>query len=210
MKAVFAEFLDRNRMVSPWPAKCPDLPEDDHGWFSSADEFVLDRVIDMLAGVDRVYNIVEVGAWLGRSTKYLAKAGLVWSVDTWLGSPEHKDPARDDCRDRLPRLYEQWMANVWGYSSLLLPVRMTSSDASNLTWPELDLVFIDGDHSEAEVYRDIVAWASHVRPGGIVCGHDWKLPSVMAATQAACGMFERDNRLFGTGWAGNVWWMQFN
>jgi hypothetical protein len=40
----------------------------------------------------------------------------------------------------------------------------------------LDLVFIDGDHSEAAVRRDLAAWHPKVRPGGWIGGHDYKHP----------------------------------
>lgn len=36
----------------------------------------------------------------------------------------------------------------------------------------LDFVFIDGDHTEPGVERDIKAWAPKVRAGGWVLGHD--------------------------------------
>jgi SAM-dependent methyltransferase len=36
-----------------------------------------------------------------------------------------------------------------------------------------DLVFIDADHSEEWVTRDLHAWVSRVKPGGIVSGHDY-------------------------------------
>ena len=35
-----------------------------------------------------------------------------------------------------------------------------------------DLVFIDGDHSEAGVQADWDAWHGHVAPGGVVAFHD--------------------------------------
>jgi predicted O-methyltransferase YrrM len=40
-------------------------------------------------------------------------------------------------------------------------------------WREqLDLVFIDGDHSEAGCERDWLSWREHVRAGGRVVFHD--------------------------------------
>jgi hypothetical protein len=37
-------------------------------------------------------------------------------------------------------------------------------------------VFIDGDHREAAVRRDIAMWMPRLTPGGLLCGHDldWK------------------------------------
>lgn len=37
----------------------------------------------------------------------------------------------------------------------------------------VDLAFIDGDHSEAGVARDLAAWAAKVVPNGWIGGHDY-------------------------------------
>jgi predicted O-methyltransferase YrrM len=41
--------------------------------------------------------------------------------------------------------------------------------------PEVDLVFIDGDHSPTGCREDWDVWHSHVRPGGVVAFHDARL-----------------------------------
>lgn len=41
-------------------------------------------------------------------------------------------------------------------------------------WGEpVDMVFIDGDHSYAQVSADISAWLYHIKPGGILSFHDY-------------------------------------
>lgn len=45
----------------------------------------------------------------------------------------------------------------------------------------LDLVFIDGDHSYAEVLKDLRVWAPKIRAGGLLIGHDVDLPEVFLA-----------------------------
>lgn len=37
----------------------------------------------------------------------------------------------------------------------------------------IDLVFIDGDHTYTQVKADIQSWLPHIKPGGILCGHDY-------------------------------------
>ncbi|GAI10439.1 unnamed protein product, partial [marine sediment metagenome] len=39
---------------------------------------------------------------------------------------------------------------------------------------EVDLVFIDGDHSEEGCAGDIDAWLPHVKDGGIIALHDYE------------------------------------
>ena len=36
-----------------------------------------------------------------------------------------------------------------------------------------DIVFVDADHSEASVRRDVAAWLPKVKLGGIIAGHDY-------------------------------------
>ena len=46
------------------------------------------------------------------------------------------------------------------------------SQASRIRDESVDFVFIDGDHTENGVRRDIEAWAPKVRSGGMILGHD--------------------------------------
>ena len=46
-------------------------------------------------------------------------------------------------------------------------------DAAKDILDGLDFVFIDADHSYDGCHADIEAWASKVRPGGLLCGHDY-------------------------------------
>ena len=55
-------------------------------------------------------------------------------------------------------------------------IRETTVEAArNFTRP-IDFVFIDADHGYEAVRDDIRAWWDHVRPGGIVSGHDFDNP----------------------------------
>jgi glycosyltransferase involved in cell wall biosynthesis len=52
--------------------------------------------------------------------------------------------------------------------------RNLASEVVDRCAPEcMDFVFIDADHSYEGVKSDIEAWASKVRPGGLLCGHDY-------------------------------------
>lgn len=48
----------------------------------------------------------------------------------------------------------------------------------------LDFVFIDADHTEAGITRDIDAWYPKVRSGGMVLGHDCHWPTVKRVIDA--------------------------
>jgi precorrin-6B methylase 2 len=64
------------------------------------------------------------------------------------------------------------------------------------TWDRglVDLVFIDGDHTYSQVQKDIRLWLPHIKPGGILCGHDYGFenwPGVKQAFDEEMAEFER-------------------
>jgi hypothetical protein len=63
------------------------------------------------------------------------------------------------------------------YSQNILP---TLSDAS------LDWIYIDGDHSYEGVRRDLFLCESKIKPGGIICGHDYELNSKKCSINWPC------------------------
>jgi len=65
-----------------------------------------------------------------------------------------------------------------------------------------DFVYIDADHTEDAVYKDLNAWWSKVRPGGVLAGHDYcemelKYPSgnVVFGVIPAVNKFVKENNL---------------
>lgn len=61
-----------------------------------------------------------------------------------------------------------------------------------------DSVFIDGDHNYAECKADIIAWRELLKPGGIICGHDY-WPVHIGVMDAVNEVFEgRHNVVPGT------------
>lgn len=124
-------------------------------------------------------SIVEIGSFMGLSAIVLA-IGLVDSgnftarihcVDTWAGSPEHGHLEIV----RRGRLYDLFLANVEdaGIAALVHPIRLPSVEAARRFAPaSVDLLFVDGDHSEEAASADLRAWWPTIRPGGTVLGHD--------------------------------------
>ncbi len=56
----------------------------------------------------------------------------------------------------------------------------TTEVADQIEDATLDFVFIDADHSEQGVSRDIETYKTKVKPGGYVMGHDFDWQSVRA------------------------------
>lgn len=121
--------------------------------------------------------IVEVGAYLGRTTVALAdhvrEGGIVYSYDDWYG------PRDTGVTDR-EGIFGRWMQHTSECRSL--PVAMTGDHRAPETPPRVpDLVFIDGSHEYEDVVRDITFWRAQLREGGILAGHDVDWPGVARA-----------------------------
>jgi len=112
--------------------------------------------------------IVEIGAYTGRSTAFLARGARdgvrVLSVDP------HGLPGAE--RGRLGRFAGDHIRGTYlrnlhdsGAIARVTPIRSLSADAP-LPEEPIGLLWIDGDHSLAAVLGDVRRWAPHVAPGG--------------------------------------------
>jgi predicted O-methyltransferase YrrM len=114
---------------------------------------------------ERPAVIVEIGRYRGGSTFLLAAAleqGLLHSydVETRQGHPGAElDRELQGALDR------------YGLSSRV-HLHVEDSQTANPATAEVDLLFIDGDHSERGVRADFERWAPLVAPGGHVLLHD--------------------------------------
>ena len=88
----------------------------------------------------------------------------------------------------------------------------------------LDCVFLDGAHDYLSVSRDICHWLPKVRPGGLICGHDYERRSEDCDPERLVTMSDKDycaedglhygviqavDELFGgrVGYGGRCWWV---
>ena len=142
-------------------------------------------------------RLVEVGAWLGRSTAFLGRQIIssgkrlrVWVVDTFEGSanePEMVAIARE-AGGTVRKIFENNM-RLAGVANLLEIHQERSVEAArSLPDQSCAFVFIDADHRYAAVRADIRAWRKKVRPGGMLAGHDcFTYAEVFAAVRAELG-----------------------
>lgn len=145
-------------------------------------------------------QIVEIGSFLGKSTAFLA-AGLhdrneagnrkIIAVDHHRGSPEHQQGQpyyikdfenKQGQIDTFP-LFEKNLRSVklWHY----VDPRVASSEdaAGRYEGHPVHFLFIDADHNEPAVWRDVNAWNRFVPDGGLLGLHDigtWPGPTAVA------------------------------
>jgi predicted O-methyltransferase YrrM len=144
-------------------------------------------LVGMLQQIQRRRNerqrMAEIGVWQGVSSRWLLNC-MPWLhmtlVDPFVtgGTPENpdwKDSFAGCPQEQIDRQYELVRDLCRQFPARTNLLRLMSTDAA-LLLPDgsLDLVFIDGDHSYDGVCKDIAAWRSKVRPGGFLCGHDYK------------------------------------
>jgi hypothetical protein len=122
-------------------------------------------------------HFVEVGAWKGRSTAFMAveiinsgKDIRFDAIDTFTGSEELMNDS--DVVNRT--LFETFQANMSPVRGYYNPVVAESTAAANLySDNSIDFVFIDAAHDYDSVVADIKAWYPKVKPGGMLSGHDY-------------------------------------
>ena len=140
-------------------------------------------------------NIIEIGAFQGRSTVVLAQAviGLVYSIDIWdtrMYDPSVLPQGRMDWDECLA--YRQFLSNMrrLGVAEKVIPMIGNSHWLERYFKPDtIDVVFVDGDHAEHMVRRDIELYLPKLRPThGIMCGDDYDMPSVQRPVDAMAMM----------------------
>lgn len=133
-------------------------------------------------------QVVEVGVFLGRSARAI-RDNLNWSAALYCVDP-YED--YDDEGVKLAIENGTW-SGVFQEATLNLQIanagprvvffRESSARAAiRFLDCSIDVVFIDGNHSYLSVFNDISAWERTVKPGGLICGHDYNVhPGVKQA-----------------------------
>jgi predicted O-methyltransferase YrrM len=75
------------------------------------------------------------------------------------------------------------------YNDRLIPIQGNSHLVADRV-PQVDLVFIDADHSYNGCRGDIIAYSPKVKSGGILSGHDIDYPGVNSAVKQYVKSFD--------------------
>lgn len=134
-------------------------------------------------------DMVEVGTFEGDSAKIFLDSGKVRSllcVDPYMDGVENYPLA-------LQQAEMNFKSQVLEKYSNVAHMRTTSEEAAQrfmMNDIKFDLVYIDADHSQAAVSKDLSLWVPLVRKGGIIAGHDYDHahPGVMIAVDEILGV----------------------
>ncbi|TWU41185.1 hypothetical protein Q31b_26240 [Novipirellula aureliae] len=117
--------------------------------------------------------VVEVGSYVGASACFIA-AGLsrstnarnakLYCVDTW-----KNDAMTEGARDT----FSDFMTNTQKFSHLIQTMRGRSSEVASQFHQDIDILFLDGDHSYEAVKADWYAWSPFLKENSIAIFHDF-------------------------------------
>jgi len=177
-----------------------------HGWASTGEAFptIINKIKPKL--------IVEVGTWMGGSTRYMAKLAKehnpdveVVAIDTFLGSVEHwsKESYLMTLKNGRPNIYEQFLSNcihqqLWENITPFPIDSINGYEFLKLKKVVPDLIYIDAGHDYASVSADLERWSELLPSGGVLIGDDFHHPPIIEAVNDffGPGTFETINEKY--------------
>jgi len=148
----------------------------------------------MLAKEIKHGAIVELGSYLGKSASVFAamsgKDTVIYCIDLW-----------NNCAmpGGVLDTYTEFLKNIEPWKDRIIPIRANTHDEKFQTIPaidfsegmlEIDLLFIDGDHSYEGCLADLKCWYSRVKPGAKIVLHDY------TETAPGCGVKQAADEFF--------------
>jgi len=172
------------------------------GWFAYTELY--NNIVDSASDGS---TFVEVGAWFGKSTNYLAtkireskKDILFTSVDTWKGTDDeelHQNIVQSFSGDIFYEFIDNTvLSNNYGTFNI---IKDTSKNAANnFSNNSIDYIMIDAGHSYEALMEDLNIWYNKVKPGGYISGDDYTVFDgvTRAANEYFYGQFQQGFRSF--------------
>ena len=95
------------KVIIGWPEEKPEAEYDPAGWLCGDTKRNLDKCL-----ADKPKTIVEIGSWLGKSSRYLVNNSdaVIYCLDTWKGSKEHHV---DNVRQAVKKIHGTQVPNRW-------------------------------------------------------------------------------------------------
>ena len=128
---------------------------------------------------------VEIGVASGLNARSFMKflnMHHLYLVDPWIPYFEHAKRRIYYVTSAWDRL-EKARENLAPWSNQVTFIKKTSDEA--VSWiPNVDFVYIDGNHDHEYVLRDLKNYYPKIRSGGVLGGHDFRLPQYEGVVNA--------------------------
>lgn len=162
----------------PWPLRRPATKPLVHGWHTEELQWA-----KLLPLIPEDGIVLEIGAWTGKTSLHIvstcSRKRLV-AVDIWTESapalgnfwPQWRADGMMNAADTPKSLF---LANLWDHQDRVVPIQADSVAgmlAVLACGVAPDLVYVDADHGENAVYRDVTT-AIEAFPDALICGHDF-------------------------------------
>ena len=122
---------------------------------------------------------LEIGSHVGQSANDILKSFKnltlvcvdIWWITTSYLFRDRKEYMNPDNRNA----YNQFLSNMvhYGVADRVIPIHMSSNDASEYLDMKFDFCYIDSEHTEEAVYNDLCNWYPKLNENGFMCGDDW-------------------------------------
>lgn len=175
------------------------------GWCSEQKAgMLIDLVIKIKPKV-----VVEIGVFGGKSLVPMAcalkenKCGKIYGIDPWssLESAEGMEGANKEYWSKIDHdaILQGLISkiNFYNLNNQIELIRSTSENAQIIR--RIDMIHIDGNHSEKTSYNDVTKWVPQVKKGGIIIFDDVNWSTTDLAVQwlnqhcTKAGEFHGDN-----------------
>jgi hypothetical protein len=171
------EFLKKypNDILNSWDESHHDLPQ----------------IIE-----ENNYQIgVEIGvAYGGHVESILTKTKVlkIYGIDPYKNYSDYDGDTQNFEQLKLDDIYDMVTKRLSFYGNRFELIREFSHDCvSRFDDNSLDFVYIDGNHYEDYVKRDIDNWWPKIKLGGVISGHDYNHPSIPHLTTCVNQFFSK-------------------
>lgn len=145
----------------------------------------------------------EIGVWKGKTTEFILefnkRVEKYICVDSWSFYEEYVDSLNPEGaflnKNEMDDVYKEFIQAITPYWEKVEIYKMDSEEAAQyIEDKSLDWCFIDANHAYEYVKRDIELWWPKVRPGGLLCGHDFSnRPIYQGVVKAVIEKFGRES-----------------
>ena len=147
------------------------------GWFSYQN--IYEQMVESAKGGE---TFVELGAWFGKSTNYLAtkiresKKNIKFTaIDTWKGT-DNEELHQNIVVAFNGDIFYEFIDNTTlsnNYSAFDIIKDSSYNSAKLFRNSSIDYMMIDAGHTYDDVKSDINIWYNKIKPGGIISGDDY-------------------------------------
>jgi len=117
----------------------------------------------------------EIGVYRGGVSREIAKQGVahLYCIDAWTRYPDYEIDSlcatnQDDNHQATKHEMKEWI--VAGQCTV---IKGFSVEVAKTWKTPLDFIYLDSIHTFEFVIEDLREWSKHIKPGGIIMGHDF-------------------------------------